>query len=163
MFRLNGMGRGRAVTIAIVVAWIFALAAAQARGNEPVTIEEIVADPDAFHLHDVLVEGVVGAVRVLDPYFLASGAACYGAYTFVLEDEAGYGHFLLVGVPGICGTPIIRHPEVAEGDKVRVYAGIQVPTRFGEFRPEHGLPPPSPTTGPPPVQAIARSITRIDN
>ncbi|MGH7228197.1 MAG: hypothetical protein ACREIH_03190, partial [Nitrospiraceae bacterium] len=62
---------------------------------------------------------------------------CYGAYTFVLEDGTGT---IAVAVLGICGKPMIRNPEVSEGDQVVVQAHIYAPGRFGYFRDKDGQP-----------------------
>ena len=125
--------------------------------DDPVSIRDIVADPDLFHLRQVRIDGVVAHVQVLDPYFLPSGNACYGAYTFALEDDDGEA-MLDVAVLGICGRPVIRPPEVTEGDKVTVRAEIQVPNRFGRFVTPYGEPLRS--EPPPPVHAVAISISR---
>ena len=129
-----------------------------AAAEEPRSVSEIVQDPDAFHLKQVTLIGIVAGVKLLDAYFLPTGTACYGAYTFVLEEETGNGGFLDVAVLGVCGTPLIRMPDVADGDKVTIEVDIQVPSRFGSVR---GMQTPPFFKGEPPaVQAIARKITR---
>jgi len=134
------------------------MSAVIAVAEEPRSVSEIVQDPDAFHLKQVTLVGVVAGVKLLEPYFLPSGIACYGAYTFVLEEETGNGAFLDVAVLGVCGTPLIRLPDVADGDKVTIDVDIQVPGRFGSFR---GTPMGPLFRGEPPaVQAIARKIAR---
>ena len=92
------------------------VSAALAVAEEPRSVSEIVQDPDAFHLKQVTLVGIVAGVKLLEPYFLPSGTACYGAYTFVLEEETGDGAFLDVAVLGVCGTALIRMPDVADGD-----------------------------------------------
>lgn len=134
--------------------------ATQTFSDEPVTISDIVTDPEAFHLKQVTIQGVVGRVKELEPYYLPSGSACYGAYTFLLEDDSANGAVLDVAVLGICGAPRIRFPEVADGDRVRVQVEIQVPSRFGQFR---GLDGSWIAKGhEPAVQAIAKSISRVE-
>jgi hypothetical protein len=130
-----------------------------AQAEEPTEVSTIVADPDVYHLRSVTVQGIVGRVRMLDPYYLPSGAACYGAYTFTLEDTAGSGALLDVAVLGICGRQAIVYPEVADGDRILVQAEIQVPSRFGVPRGLDGRP--LPPSDQPPVQAIAKTITRL--
>jgi len=145
--------------VTIMVA-VLALCVPRARAvaDEPRSVSEIVQDPEAFHLKQVTLVGIVGGMKLLDPYFLPSGTACYGAYTFVLEEETGNGGLLDVAVLGVCGTPLIRIPDISDGDKVTIEADIQIPSHFGNFR---GI-----QTGPffkgepPAVQAIARKITR---
>lgn len=128
--------------------------------DEPVTISDIVADPEVFHLKQVTIQGVVGRVKELEPYYLPSGSTCYGAYTFLLEDDSANGTVLDVAVIGICGAPRMRFPEVADGDRVRVQAEIQVPSRFGQSRALDGS---WIAKGyEPAVQAIAKSISRVE-
>ncbi len=128
--------------------------------EEPVTISDIVADPETFHLKQVTLQGVVGRVKELEPYYLPSGTVCYGAYTFLLEDDSANGTVLDVAVLGVCGAPRMRFPEVADGDRVRVQAEIQVPSRFGQSR---GLDGSWIAKGyEPAVQAIAKSISRVE-
>ena len=128
--------------------------------DEPVSISDIVTDPEVFHLKQVTIQGVVGRVKELQPYYLPSGSACYGAYTFLLEDDSANGSILDVAVLGVCGAPRMRFPEVADGDRVRVQAEIQVPSRFGQSRAldgtwiEKGHEPA--------VRAIAKSISRVE-
>lgn len=128
--------------------------------EEPVSITDIVADPDVYHLKQVTIQGVVGRVKELEPYYLPSGSACYGAYTFLLEDDSANGAVLDVAVLGICGAPRMRFPEVADGDRVRVQAEIQVPSRFGQSRALDGT---WIAKGPEPaVRAIAKNISRVE-
>jgi hypothetical protein len=107
----------------------------------------------------VTVQGVVVRVKELEPYYLPSGTVCYGAYTFLLEDDSANGSVLDVAVLGVCGAPRLRFPEVADGDRVQVQAEIQVPSRFGQSR---GLDGSWIAKGyEPPVQAIAKNISRV--
>ena len=70
------------------------------------------------------------------------------------------GAVLDVAVVGICGAPRMRFPEVADGDRVRVQAEIQVPSRFGQSRALDGS---WIAKGEEPaVQAIAKSISRVE-
>lgn len=128
--------------------------------DEPVSVSDIVADPDVYHLKQVTIQGVVGRVKELQPYYLPSGSACYGAYAFLLEDDSANGSVIDVAVLGICGAPRVRFPEVADGDRIRVQAEIQVPSRFGQSRALDGT---WIAKGPEPaVQAIAKSISRVE-
>jgi len=147
-----------AALVILVAVLVVCVAPASPRADEPRSVSEIVQDPDAFHLKQVTLIGVVAGMKLLDPYFLPSGTACYGAYTFVLEEEAGNGAILDVAVLGVCGPPLIRLPDVTDGDKVTIEADIQIPSRFGSVR---GIQTPPFFRGEPPaVQAIARKITR---
>lgn len=128
--------------------------------EEPVSISDVVADPEVFHLKQVTIQGVVGRVKELEPYYLPSGSACYGAYTFLLEDDSANGSVIDVAVLGVCGAPRMRFPEVADGDRIRVQAEIQMPSRFGQSRALDGT---WIAKGhEPAVQAIAKSISRVE-
>jgi hypothetical protein len=107
----------------------------------------------------VNLRGIVGGVRILEPYFLPSGTACYGAYTFTLEDTEGSGALIDVAVLGVCGRPIILFPDIADGDRILIQAEIQVPSRFGQSRGLDGRPLAS--SEQPSVQAIAKAIMRL--
>ncbi|MGH7232164.1 MAG: hypothetical protein ACREJU_12510 [Nitrospiraceae bacterium] len=146
--------RWRWLILAVLVGW-----AMFAHADEPTEVSAIMADPDAYHLRAVAIQGIVGRVRTLDPYFLPSGTACYGAYTFTLEDTNGSGDLLEVAVLGVCGRPVVLYPEVADGDKIMVQAEIQIPSRFGQFRSLDGRLLSKDQQ--PAVQAIAKTITRL--
>lgn len=110
-----------------------ALAAAEAEilaAEEPVPIASILADPDGHHLRLVTLHGTVREIQVIEPYRQSSGAACYGAYSFVLGDHTGA---IEVIVLGVCGVPVSRPPEVAVGDEVLVEAEIQAPGHGGRL------------------------------
>lgn len=113
------------------------ISAAASLANEPVPITEILTDPEVYHLKLVTLQGTVRQVKALEPYYQSSGAGCYGAYTFVLEDESGT---IAVAVLGLCGNPVMRNPEVAEGETVMIQAHIYAPGRFGYFRDKDGQP-----------------------
>src|SRR5207249_6291242 len=107
------------------------MSAAVCSASEPVAITEVLTDPDIYHLKLVTLQGTVRQVKALEPYFQISGSACYGAYTFTLEDGTGA---IAVAVLGICGRPIIRNPEVVDGETVTVQAQIYAPGQLGYFR-----------------------------
>ena len=143
-----------------LVCLIVLLAGTPAFSEDAGSISDIVADPETFHLKQVTIQGVVGRVKELEPYYLPSGSACYGAYTFLLEDDSANGAVLDVAVLGVCGAPRIRFPEVADGDRIKVQAEIQVPSRFGQSRALDGS---WIAKGhEPAVQAIAKSISRVE-
>ena len=73
---------------------------AESQDDGPVAVKDILSDPDAFHLRMVSLQGAVRHIRLLEPYYLPSGSACYGSYLFYLEDESG---ILEMAVMGICG------------------------------------------------------------
>ena len=95
--------------------------------DEPVPIGEIVADPDAYHMRLVLLQGTVRRIVQLPPYSPAPDTTCYGAYTFMLEDETGS---IEVSVLGFCGTPVLRTPEVREGEPILLKTQILSPNRM---------------------------------
>lgn len=104
-----------------------------------IPIGRILDDPDEYHLTTVSVGGTVTDVHPLEPYYTPSGAACYGAYTFALQDDTGS---LTVDVLGFCGTPAFRPPPIADGDRVVVDAHIRVPGQQGYFKGLIGVPLP---------------------
>lgn len=122
---------------ALFILLISVISAAASLASDPVPITEILTDPEAYHLKLVTLQGTVRQVKALEPYYQSSGAGCYGAYTFVLEDGTGS---IAVAVLGICGKPMIRNPEVADGQMVTVQSHIYAPGRFGYFRDKDGQP-----------------------
>jgi hypothetical protein len=145
----------RRARVVLLIACLFFSSPARA-SDGPIAIAEILSAPDAYHLQVVALQGRVGDVRQLEPYFLSSGTACYGAYTFSLEDDAG--SVIEVAVLGLCGPPVIRFPEVSDGDLVLIQAQIRTFERSGSPR---SFEIPGRVGSEPAVQAIARSISRI--
>jgi hypothetical protein len=101
----------------------------------------------------VTLKGRVHQLHELDAYFLPNGTACYGAYTFALEDETG---MIEVAVVGICGRPALRFPEVGDGDQILLEAEIHAPGHGGYARELDGTVIPG--RGRSTVQAIAKRI-----
>jgi hypothetical protein len=111
-----------------LVAAVGALACAGlARADEPVSIGEVVADPDAYHFRTIPLQGTVRKVTPLPPYSPGQDTTCYGAYTFTLEDGTGS---IEVSVLGLCGKPVLRKPEVNEGEAILLAAQILSPNRL---------------------------------
>jgi hypothetical protein len=110
--------------------------AAEIFTDAPVPIKEVLASPETYHLRLVLLEGIVHNVKPLEPYQQPSGTVCYSAYLFRLQDETGS---LSVAVLGLCGVPLLRDPDVAEGEHVFVKANVQAPGRGGYFLTVNGL------------------------
>jgi len=75
-------------------------------------------------------------VQPLDPYKLPNDTTCYGAYLFKLEDDTAV---MSVAVLGICGRPLVRDPEIEDGQRVEVSATIQAPSHGGYYLSFHGL------------------------
>lgn len=98
-----------------------------ARADEPVPIGEVVADPDTYHFRMVSLQGTVRQVTTIPPYKTDPDTACYGAYTFTLEDQTGS---MEISVLGICGRPFTRTPEVAEGETILLVAQIFSPNHM---------------------------------
>ena len=112
----------------MLIAAIGALAlAGLLRADDPVPIGEVVADPDAYHFSMVSLQGTVRQVTALPPYSPGSDTTCYGAYTFMLKDETGS---MEISVLGICGRPLLRKPEVVEGEKILLVAQILSPSHL---------------------------------
>lgn len=99
--------------------------------EEPTSIQQILEDPEVYHLRHVTLQGIVRDVQPLDPYTLPNGDHCYGAYLFRLEDDTST---IPIAVLGICGhRPLIREPEVSDGDHVDISATIQAPSHGGSY------------------------------
>jgi hypothetical protein len=133
--------------------FLFFSALQPARAEEPVQIAAIEADPDTYHLRHVTLQGRVHDMQILDPYYQPTGVACTGAYLFTLEDETG---FIQVAVLGVCGIPVFRAPEVAEGDTILLKGVIHAPGRFGYNYSLEGLRRPGDSSAP--LHAVANEI-----
>jgi hypothetical protein len=106
------------------------------RAEEPIPIQQILEEPRIYHLRQVTLQGTARDVQPLDPYKLPNDTACYGAYLFKLEDDTGV---MSVAVLGICGRPLIRDPEIEDGQRVEVSATIQAPSHGGYYLSFQGL------------------------
>jgi hypothetical protein len=124
--------------------------------EEPISIQQILEEPQIYHLRRVTLRGTVRDVQPLDPYTLPNGTNCYGAYLFRLEDDASS---LSVAVLGICGKPLVRDPEVEDGAHVEVGATIQAPSHGGYYLSFRGLKVVTEQEGV--VQAVADRILPI--
>ena len=105
--------------------------------GESLFIASILEDPAEFHLSVVTLSGTASEVTALEPYYIASGTGCYGAYTFTLKDESGN---ILIAVLGFCGTPTLRPPPIADGDRLLVRAHVHAPGRVGYLKEQMGMP-----------------------
>ncbi|MCK6500169.1 MAG: hypothetical protein L6Q38_11905, partial [Nitrospira sp.] len=92
------------------------------------TIQEVLSDPTLFHLRQITLHGTVRNVQPLDPYEIPAGSTCYGGYLFTLEDDTAS---LPVAVPGLCGIPLVKDPDVEDGARVAIEATIQAPSHGG--------------------------------
>jgi hypothetical protein len=130
-----------AARLATLLLWFAVSAAgtAPAPAEGPVDIGWILRDPEPYHMRQVLVQGTLKEVQAIEPYYLASGAGCYGAYRLKLEDATGS---LPVAILGICGTPFIRLPPAQVGDRVLIRGQIQAPGHKGSFYGVDGRPLP---------------------
>lgn len=106
------------------------------RAEEPIPIQQILEEPRIYHLRQVTLQGTARDVQPLDPYKLPNDTACYGAYLFKLEDDTAV---MSVAVLGICGTPLVRDPEIEDGQRVEISATIQAPSHGGYYLSFHGL------------------------
>lgn len=125
--------------------------------DEPITIRQILEEPQVYHLRRVTLHGTVRDVQPLDPYTLPNGTNCYGAYLFRLEDDDSAA--LSVAVLGICGKPLVRNPEVEDGDRVELNATIQAPSHGGYYLSFRGLKVVTEQEGV--VQAVADQIVPL--
>ena len=134
--------------IALVVAGVsFSLA------GEVVSIGEILKNPESYNMHVVTLEGTVRDVKPYEPYFepIPCGqGVCYGAYTFTLVDETGS---IEVAHPLLTKKPLVKVPEVPEGERVIIEAQILAPGRYME----HGK---GMTEERKTVQAVVKNIRR---
>ncbi|HSA84802.1 MAG TPA: hypothetical protein VLE46_01370 [Nitrospira sp.] len=128
----------------------------QVWAEEPTTIQQILEEPQVYHLRHVVLRGIVREVQPLAPYTLANGDNCYGAYLFRLEDDEAT---IPIAVLGICGRPLVRDPEVDDGDRVEVSATIQAPSHGGYYLSFKGLKMATEQDGI--VQAVADRILPI--
>ncbi len=96
--------------------------------QEALTVQEVLADPALFHLRQITLRGTVRNVQPLDPYEIPAGSTCYGGYLFNLEDDTAT---LAVAVPGLCGVPMVKDPDVEDGARVAVDATVQAPSHGG--------------------------------
>lgn len=120
----------------LILALMEAAMPSHLQAEEPITIQQILEEPQVYHLRHVTLHGTVRDVQALDPYTLPNGTNCYGAYLFRLEDDTSA---IPVAVLGICGKPLIRNPEVEDGDRVEVGATIQAPSHGGYYLSFRGL------------------------
>lgn len=104
--------------------------------GDPISLQQILEEPQVYHLRHVTLQGTVRDVQPLDPYTLPNGTNCYGAYLFRLEDDTST---ISVAVLGICGKPLVRDPEVEDGARVEVSATIQAPSHGGYYLSFQGL------------------------
>lgn len=104
--------------------------------EEVIPIQQILDEPRIYHLRQVTLQGTARDVQPLDPYKLPNDTACYGAYLFKLEDDTAV---ISVAVLGICGRPLIRDPEIEDGQHIEVSATIQAPSHGGYYLSFHGL------------------------
>ena len=104
--------------------------------EEPIPIQQILDEPRIYHLRQVTLLGTARDVQPLDPYKLPNDTACYGAYLFKLEDDTAV---ISVAVLGLCGRPLVRDPEIEDGQRIEVSATIQAPSHGGYYLSFHGL------------------------
>src|SRR5574338_602552 len=104
--------------------------------EDSTSIQQILEEPRAYHLRHATLRGIVRDVQSLAPYTVPNGDNCYGAYLFRLEDDEAT---IPVAVWGICGRPLVRDPEVEDGDRVEVSVTIQAPSHGGYYLSFSGL------------------------
>jgi hypothetical protein len=125
--------------LTVLVAWSCVTGAGASLAEGPVEIGRIIQDPEPYHMQYVLLQGTLKEVKEIEPYYLASGAGCYGAYRLTIEDATGS---LPVAVLGICGTPFVRLPPAQVGDHVLIRGQVQAPGHKGAFYGIDGRPVP---------------------
>ena len=125
-----------APVIVVLLACIGADTPVSVWAEDSISIQQILEEPRVYHLRHATLRGIVRDVQSLAPYTVPNGDNCYGAYLFRLEDDEAT---IPVAVLGICGRPIIRDPEVEDGDRVEVSATIQAPSHGGYYLSFKGL------------------------
>ena len=134
----------------------FMLLPIAAHADEPVTVQDILAAPTIYHLRQTKLQGTVRNVQPLDPYETPSGSRCYGGYLFLLDDDTAV---MTVAVTGFCGIPLVKDPDVEDGQRVIVDATIQAPSHGGYALSLKGLKITTEEEGV--VQAVATRITPL--
>lgn len=142
--------------LTVVIALIVMGLPAALWAEEPVPIQQILEDPRIYHLRQVTMQGIARDVQPLDPYKLPNEHVCYGAYLFKLEDDTGV---MSVAVLGICDRPLVRDPEIEDGQHIEVSATIQAPSHGGYYLSFQGLKVTTEEEGF--VQAVATRILPI--
>ena len=122
--------RIKAPLVAVLLTFLGADTPMPVWADEPTSIQQILEEPRIYHLRHVTLRGTARDVQSLEPYPIANGDNCYGAYLFRLEDDEAT---IPVAVLGICGRPVVRDPEVEDGDRVEVSATIQAPSHGGSY------------------------------
>ncbi len=122
--------------LVILLTYIGAHTSALVWAEEPTSIQQILEEPRVYHLRHATLRGIVRDVHPLAPYTIPNGENCYGAYLFRLEDDEAT---IPVAVLGICGRPLVRDPEVEDGDHVEVSVTIQAPSHGGYYLSFKGL------------------------
>ena len=150
--------RARTLIGLLAVLWLVwtVVGSSSASAAEPITIREILDAPKSFHLKQVTLQGTVRNVTPLDPYKLQSDTTCYGAYLFYLEDETSS---INVAVYGRCGVPIVKDPDVEDGQRIELAATIQSPSHGGYYLSFQGVKVARDKEGV--IQAVADRITPL--
>lgn len=106
------------------------------QAEEPIGIHQILEEPRVYHLRRITMHGTARDVQPLAPYTVPNGENCYGGYLFRLEEDEAT---IPVAVLGICGRPLVRDPDIEDGDRVEVSATIQAPSHGGYYLSFKGL------------------------
>ncbi len=127
MNRNTFQSASRAIGLLVCMLW-GSSGAEWVSAQEAVTVQDVLADPALFHLRQITLKGTVRNVQPLDPYEIPAGSTCYGGYLFNLEDDTAT---LPIAVPGLCGVPMVKDPDVEDGARVAVDATVQAPSHGG--------------------------------
>ncbi|NGZ99061.1 MAG: hypothetical protein CV089_23620 [Nitrospira sp. WS110] len=120
----------------IPVAFIETVTPRLVSAEEPIAIQQILEEPRVYHLRHVTMHGTARDVQPLAPYTVPNGDNCYGAYLFRLEEDEAT---IPVAVLGICGRPLVRDPDIEDGERIEVSATIQAPSHGGYYLSFKGL------------------------
>jgi hypothetical protein len=123
------MGIGRTVVVQMLLVCLGGPVAAA----EPVTIEKLQADPQAYNLKIVTLRGTAHQVQILagqPPALPQIDTQClmvHPPYTFVLSDETGFLQIMVrARPPCVSKHSPAEPPDVSDGESVSVDAQITV-------------------------------------
>ena len=126
-------------TIILLSALMLLTSPGLSMAGEPLTIGKLLADPQAYHLRVITLQGTAHQVQILadapSSRFQLDFQCTFvhPPYTFVLADDTG---FLQVSVsakpPCVSKMSPVEPPDVGEGDKVLIDVQITIARRYSE-------------------------------
>lgn len=124
------MGIGKAVVVQML---LLVCAGGSVAAGDPVTIEKLQADPQAYNLKIVTLRGTVHQVQILTgqppalPQIDTQCLMVHPPYTFVLSDETGFVQIMVrARPPCVAKHSPAEPPDVSDGEHVSVDAQVAV-------------------------------------